>query len=134
MADGWVGGFVVQPSGCFVPRNPCADLPAVSGVCCGDQRPAQPPRFGWRDDGGIGAVKDDLALSVPVRVLQPDDGYHDIGASPVVGGVLDSPLGAVECPEGRPIVVPFVDQGPRWVVQGWVSWLDRFRDPARGHE
>ena len=26
-------------------------------------------------------------------VLQPDDGYHDIGASPVVGGVLDSPPG-----------------------------------------
>ena len=26
-------------------------------------------------------------------VLQPDDGYHDIGASPVVGGVLVSTPG-----------------------------------------
>src|ERR1700742_408433 len=71
-----------------------------------DQRPGQLPRIGWCDDRGIGAVNDDLELSKPFRVLPPDDGYHDIGASPAVGGVLDSPLRAVECPEGCPDVVP----------------------------
>src|ERR1700744_3067018 len=71
-----------------------------------DQRPGQLARDGWCDDRGIGAVNDDLELSTPFRVLQPDAGYHDIGASPVVGGVLASPLRAVECPNGCPDVVP----------------------------
>jgi hypothetical protein len=90
----------------FLPAPLTRPIQTLHGVCCGDQRPAQLPRFGRRDGRGIGAVNDDLELSVPVRVLQPDDGYHDIGASPVVAAVLDSPLRAVECPEGCPDLVP----------------------------
>jgi hypothetical protein len=56
--------------------------------------------------GVSGAVNDDPKLSGPFRVLPPENGYHDIGASPGVGGVLDSPLRAVECPQGCPAVVP----------------------------
>ena len=56
--------------------RPLDDSPE-SGVGCCDQRPAQLLRFGRRDDRGIGAVNDDLAQSLPVRVLQARHGYHE---------------------------------------------------------
>ena len=80
-------------------------------VGCCDQRASQLPRLGWRDDRDIGAVNHDLAQSVPVGELQADHRYHDVGASPVAGGVLDSSLRAIECPEGCADVVAFVDPG-----------------------
>lgn len=55
---------------------------SVCGVRRGDQRVGQLPGFGRRDDRGLRTVDDDLALGVPVNVLPPDDGDHDVGLWP----------------------------------------------------